>query len=396
MDNLIITYVKCPEDKYGIKCPYEMKPEYITVHNTYNDASAMNEISYMLRNNYTTSFHFAVDYERAVQGLPLNRNSWNAGDGGNGTGNRKTISIEICYSKSGGANFTKSEQNAAILVAKLLKQYGWGIEKVKKHQDWSGKYCPHRTLDLGWDRFLNLVKAQLGETKKEEPAATPALAHKVGETVTINGVYTSSNSTTKLQPAITKGKITHVYNGAKNPYLLEGGNIGFVNDACIVSNTKAPAKAPAATKPVTPTGTTKYSKGQKVQFTTCYTSSTNDANCRNPIPVAKMARNNGTITHIYIVNGKSTYLLDSGLCFVNDGDISKVLTASTSTAATSSPIKVGDKVAVKAGAKDWNGNSAGGVKRNSKCYRVDELIGKRAVIDITGVCTAFHVDNLYK
>ena len=28
-----------------------MTPEYITVHNTYNDASAMSEISYMLGNN---------------------------------------------------------------------------------------------------------------------------------------------------------------------------------------------------------------------------------------------------------------------------------------------------------------------------------------------------------
>ena len=39
-----ITNVKCPESKYPIKCPYEMTPEYITVHNTANDASAMAEI----------------------------------------------------------------------------------------------------------------------------------------------------------------------------------------------------------------------------------------------------------------------------------------------------------------------------------------------------------------
>ena len=47
-------------------------------------------------------------------------------------------------------------------VAYLLKQYGWGIDRVKKHQDWSGKYCPHRTLDLGWERFLNMVNSYLG------------------------------------------------------------------------------------------------------------------------------------------------------------------------------------------------------------------------------------------
>ena len=37
-----------PESKYSIKCPYEMNPEFIIIHNTANDASAMNEISYMI------------------------------------------------------------------------------------------------------------------------------------------------------------------------------------------------------------------------------------------------------------------------------------------------------------------------------------------------------------
>lgn len=35
-----ITKVKCPESKYSIKCPYSMNPEFVIVHNTYNDASA--------------------------------------------------------------------------------------------------------------------------------------------------------------------------------------------------------------------------------------------------------------------------------------------------------------------------------------------------------------------
>ena len=157
-----ITNVICPESKYSIKCPYEMTPEFIVVHNTANDASAMAEVSYMLGNNNKVSFHAAVDNERVVTGIPFNRNSWNAGDGGNGKGNRKGISIEICYSKSGGEKFDEAEELAASYIAYLLKQYGWGIEKVTKHQDYSGKYCPHRTLDLGWERFLNKVKEHLG------------------------------------------------------------------------------------------------------------------------------------------------------------------------------------------------------------------------------------------
>lgn len=152
-----------PSSKYNIKCPYEMTPEYITVHNTANDASAENEISYMNNNNNEVSYHFAVDDKMIVQGLPLDRNGWHAGDG-NGTGNRKSIGIEICYSKSGGDKFTKAENNAVELIVHLLKKYGWGIDRVKKHQDWSGKYCPHRTLDLGWNRFIKMIEDKLNES----------------------------------------------------------------------------------------------------------------------------------------------------------------------------------------------------------------------------------------
>lgn len=138
---LLVREQLCPSNKYNIKAPYTMTAEYITVHNTANDASAKSEVAYMLNNNKNTSFHVAVDDVEAIIAIPLNRTAWHAGDGANGTGNRKTIGIEICYSKSGGIRFDKAEQNAAYLIAKMLIERNWGIERVKKHQDWSGKYC---------------------------------------------------------------------------------------------------------------------------------------------------------------------------------------------------------------------------------------------------------------
>ncbi|RHF37402.1 N-acetylmuramoyl-L-alanine amidase family protein, partial [Thomasclavelia ramosa] len=33
--------------KCSIKCPYERTPQFYVVHNTYNDAPAKNEVSYM-------------------------------------------------------------------------------------------------------------------------------------------------------------------------------------------------------------------------------------------------------------------------------------------------------------------------------------------------------------
>lgn len=159
--------------KYDIKCPYAMTPTRIVVHNTANDASANNEISYMRTNGNEVSFHAAVDDKEIVQGIPYNRNAWHCGDG-NGKGNRDGIAIEICYSKSGVAKFVAAERNAAEYIASLLKQYGWGIDKVTKHQDYNGKYCPHRTLDMGWNRFLDMVQEFMGVTIK--PAKTAAQA----------------------------------------------------------------------------------------------------------------------------------------------------------------------------------------------------------------------------
>ena len=162
-----------PESKYSIKCPYTMKPTRIVVHNTANDASAQNEIAYMRSNNNEVSFHYAVDDKEIVQGIPENRNAWHAGDGGNGKGNREGIAIEICYSKSGGSKFTKAEENAVELIVDILKRYGWGIDKVTKHQDYSKKYCPHRTLDLGWDRFIKMIDAKLN------PKTTAKILYRV-------------------------------------------------------------------------------------------------------------------------------------------------------------------------------------------------------------------------
>lgn len=72
-------------------------------------------------------------------------------------------------------------------------------------------------------------------------------------------------------------------------------------------------------KPVEPTKPTehKYKVGDHVVFSSCYKSSTDDIS--KHIPANKMAKNHGTITKI--VEARNPYLLDNGMCWVNDGDI---------------------------------------------------------------------------
>lgn len=147
---------------YNLKYKYggAMIPAYVTIHNTANSASATNEATYLnnRQDNVYISFHYAVDDIQAIQLLPNNEAGWHAGDG-YGDGNRKSIAIEICYSTSTDLNKkNKSLDNGAQLAARLLKQNGWSITQMKKHQDWSGKFCPHDILErYQWTNFVNLV-----------------------------------------------------------------------------------------------------------------------------------------------------------------------------------------------------------------------------------------------
>ena len=170
---------------YTYNAPYAMNPIEICIHNTANTATARNEVTYMNRTANYTSYHVAIDDKEAVQAIPFNRNAFAAGDGVNGRGNRRAIHIEICYSLDGGNNghqstrYLKAEENAALYTAHILHQYGWGVDKVKKHQDYSGKYCPHVILANGkWQWFKNRVEAHLNALKKgstkTKPAAKPA------------------------------------------------------------------------------------------------------------------------------------------------------------------------------------------------------------------------------
>lgn len=160
--------------KYDLKVPVEScakDMKYIVVHNTANDASAANEVAYMIRNDSSTSFNAAVDDKEIVIGIPLNRGAFAAGQR---DGNAHGIHIEICYSLSGGTRFDKAEKNAAEYIAKLLTERKWGISHVKKHQDFDGKYCPHRTLDKGWQRFLNMVESYMTASTPAKPTPKPS------------------------------------------------------------------------------------------------------------------------------------------------------------------------------------------------------------------------------
>ncbi|GAA0826504.1 peptidoglycan recognition protein family protein [Clostridium tertium] len=204
-----------PESQYSTKCPYSMTPKGICIHNTANDAPAINERNYMARadNQNEVSFHIAVDDNQAIQCIPFNRNAWHAGDGGSGQGNRNYIALEICYSRSGGERFIKAEKRAAKEVAALLKEYGWNINNVKKHQDFSNKYCPHRTLDMGWQRFLNMVQIELNNLN---------INQYIKEEIKVDYIIQYSNSTDQAIAEIMADRLNCPTINCLRPYAFYG------------------------------------------------------------------------------------------------------------------------------------------------------------------------------
>ncbi|GGG81696.1 N-acetylmuramoyl-L-alanine amidase [Paenibacillus radicis (ex Gao et al. 2016)] len=151
-----------------------MLPVTITIHNTGNPSStARNECNWLTNpsNNRTASYHIVIDEREAIECLPLTENAWHSGDGGGAkSGNRTSIGIEICES----GNYAKTLDNAASLVASMLKERGWGADRLRRHYDWSGKICPRLMYDggkwSGWEAFKATVSSKLFQlVQKSEP-----------------------------------------------------------------------------------------------------------------------------------------------------------------------------------------------------------------------------------
>lgn len=157
---------------------------YITGHNTgLVDVKANNFHRSLKRENALTngrqaSWTFTVDDIEIYQEVPTNWETWHAG---NSTGNKNSISIEMCM-WSDKTKQRKTYENAAKLIVYLMKEHKISIDKVVQHNKWSGKDCPQYLRSgkhgYNWTWFINLIKSYYNET-----ASTSS--EKVNGTITI-------------------------------------------------------------------------------------------------------------------------------------------------------------------------------------------------------------------
>ena len=176
----------------------------VTIHNTndINEARQTTDSEQYTRatvndNMGTVRVHFYVDDDEAWQNLPLDWQSWHAGQSGkadrngSGAGNAQTISIECIMSGKGDEKDKRAEDNCAKLTAWLLAQNHMNtklnlfthnywcnirngrtgtIDKLNKLND-GYKNCPVY-IRPHWDEFVKKVN-QYMEQLSTKPVEQP-------------------------------------------------------------------------------------------------------------------------------------------------------------------------------------------------------------------------------
>ena len=179
----------------GYKCRpgiYRTGFRGVTIHNTSNYSNGANALAHanLLRNgwkNVYTSWNYVVDKDFAVRCVPENEVAWCQGDG-NGDGNMKTISIEICDNADG--DIRKATDNAVELATDILRRNGVknASAYLFQHNYWTGKDCPYdirRGNPYNWSTFVNKVQEKLNNGGGE---IVDQVLH-IGSHCKFNGVF---------------------------------------------------------------------------------------------------------------------------------------------------------------------------------------------------------------
>ena len=158
-------------------------------HYTGNDGdTATANAAYYRDNIVQASAHYFVDDREIVQSVADEEIAWAVGgrkwkdcaQTGGGTlhgvvTNANSISIEMCGTLGDGSRRASETtlRNAAALGRRLMARYGIPIERVVRHFDVTGKYCPAYLMDAAaWSEFKRRLTPQTPTCKAPLPVLT--------------------------------------------------------------------------------------------------------------------------------------------------------------------------------------------------------------------------------
>ena len=125
--------------------------EYIVIHYTSNQGdTAKNNADYFAREKVGASAHYFCDENEIWQSVKDTDTAWHCGaktyrhpD----CRNANSIGVEICMNDKKGNVRQGSIATAAELVRYLMQRYGVPVDRVIRHYDVTGKYCPGPMVD---------------------------------------------------------------------------------------------------------------------------------------------------------------------------------------------------------------------------------------------------------
>lgn len=146
-------------------------PVYIVIHETDNyakGAGARRHAEAQFLGHLSTSVQYYSGSDGIYQAAEHTDGTYAIGIeyGGNhavhDANNRNTINIEICVNSDG--DYTKARQNAIELVKYLMQVTGIPADRVIRHYDAKGKYCPRKMMDSPelWEDFRKQISGQAG------------------------------------------------------------------------------------------------------------------------------------------------------------------------------------------------------------------------------------------
>lgn len=147
----IAEFIQCHSSNYT-KGRGGNKINGMAVHYTATSASAHNNLVYFSRKGANASAHLFVGKDGTIrQSVNFGDTAWAVG---NWAENQKTVSVEVV---SAGEDFTAAQINALKEIYQYLKAT-YGITRVIRHYDVTGKRCPAPYVDANkWAK----LKAQI-------------------------------------------------------------------------------------------------------------------------------------------------------------------------------------------------------------------------------------------
>lgn len=125
--------------------------EYIVIHYTSNQGdTAKNNADYFARESVSAGAHYFCDESEIWQSVLDADTAWHCGaktyrhpD----CRNANSVGVEICMNDKTGAVRQGSINTAAELVRYLMQRYSVPVDRVIRHYDVTGKYCPGPMVD---------------------------------------------------------------------------------------------------------------------------------------------------------------------------------------------------------------------------------------------------------